>query len=288
MLRNEGSRGQNMIKTIQMKSGVVEYRSEGVGPVVLVLNGGHTNCTSPFEHEEFFLEKGYRLVIPSRPGYRNTTSSSGRTAEGFADTLASLLEALKIDKVIVIGISAAGRTALHFAKNYPKLVTKLILESAVTCEAWPDLGTRIGATIIFNRFIEGITWSVFRLLGKHRPSTALKIMMKSLSSLNSQGVIDSWNKEERREVLEFLLASRSGAGFLNDISHTCDNLSLITVPTLIIASIYDKAVNPQHSRIAAEQICGAELMMVPSDSHLIWFSKYKVEIENKINEFLLN
>jgi len=24
-----------------------------------------------------------------------------------------------IDKVIVIGISAGGRTALHFAKNYP-------------------------------------------------------------------------------------------------------------------------------------------------------------------------
>ena len=29
-------------------------------------------------------------------------------------------------------------------------------------------------------------------------------------------------------------------------------------------------------------------MMVPAESHLIWFSKYKIEIENKIAEFISN
>jgi pimeloyl-ACP methyl ester carboxylesterase len=148
-----------MIKVARTKRGLVEYRTEGNGPVVLVLNEGHTNCSSPFEHEKFFLENGYSLVIPSRPGYGETPSASGRTAEGFAETLAAFLDALMIDKVIVLGISAAGRTALHFAKNYPNRLTKLILESAVTCETWTDLHTRIGALILFNPFSEGITWS---------------------------------------------------------------------------------------------------------------------------------
>ena len=279
-----------MVKIIQTKRGLVEYRTEGNGPVILVLNGGHTNCMSPFEHEKFFLENGYSLVIPSRPGYGKTPSSSGKKAEEFADTIASLLDALMIDKVIVIGISAGGRTALHFAKNYPNRLTKLILESAVICETWPDLGTRIGAMFIFNRFSERMTWATFRLLGRFAPNVALKIMMKSLSSLNSQEVVDCWNEKERKSVLEFLLVSRSGSGFLNDIKHTFafDKLNLITVPTLIIASSNDKSVSPLNSIKASQQISGAELMMIPAESHLIWFSKYKVEIENKIADFILN
>lgn len=279
-----------MVEIIQTKRGLVEYRTEGNGPVILVLNGGHTNCMSQFEHEKFFLENGYSLVIPSRPGYGKTPSSSGKKAEEFADTIASLLDALMIDKVIVIGISAGGRTALHFAKNYPNRLTKLILESAVTCETWPDLGTQIGSLLIFNRFSERLTWTTFRLLGRFAPNVALKIMMKSLSSLNPQEVVDCWNEKERKSVLEFLLGSRSGSGFLNDIKHTFafDKLNQITVPTLIIASSNDKSVSPLNSIKASQQISGAELMMTPAECHLIWFSKYKVEIENKIADFILN
>ncbi|WP_407312422.1 alpha/beta fold hydrolase [Desulfosporosinus sp. SB140] len=234
------------------------------------------------------MENGYRLVIPSRPGYGRTPSASGRTAEEFAHTLSSLLDVLLIDQVIVIGISAAGRTALHFAKNYPKRVTKLILESAVTCEVWPDSHTRRGALIIFNRFNEKFTWALLRQVGRFAPDFFLKLLLPSLSSLKTEEVIKSWDEKERRAVLKFLLASRSGEGFLNDIKHTFNEFNLITVPTLIIASTYDKSVSPENSIKAAEQITGAELMMIPAQSHLIWFSKYKTEIENKIADFIQN
>ncbi|MDF2942656.1 MAG: alpha/beta hydrolase [Herbinix sp.] len=275
-----------MVKVIQTDRGLVEYRSEGSGPVVLVLNGGHTNCCSPFEHEGFFVEKGYRIIIPSRPGYGRTPSASGKTAEEFAHTLSSLLNALRIDKVIVIGISAAGRTALHFSRNYPKRITRLILESAVTCEPWPDLFTRIGSMLVFNRFSERFTWAILRQLGRFTPNFFLKILIPALSSLKAEEVIKSWDENERRAVLKFLLASRSGAGFLNDIKHTFDDFSLITAPTLIIASTYDKSVSPANSIKAAQQIAGAELMMLPAQSHLIWFSKYRKDIENKIADFI--
>src|SRR6266705_5129627 len=54
------------------KQGLIEYRSVGQGPAVLVLNGGHTNCHSPLGHEAFFLAQGYQLIVPSRPGYGRT------------------------------------------------------------------------------------------------------------------------------------------------------------------------------------------------------------------------
>ena len=55
--------------------GPIEYRIVGWGPAVLALNGGHTNAASPLGHERFFVEQGYQLIIPSRPGYGKTPSA---------------------------------------------------------------------------------------------------------------------------------------------------------------------------------------------------------------------
>src|SRR5947207_10451538 len=107
----------------QMEKGPIEYRVVGQGPAVLVLNGGHTNCNSPLGHEQFFLDQGYQLLIPSRPGYGKTPSSTGRTAEAFADALADFMDIVEREHVIVVGISAAGRTALQFAGRYPGRVS---------------------------------------------------------------------------------------------------------------------------------------------------------------------
>jgi len=43
-----------------------------------------------------------------------------------------------------------------------------------------------------------------------------------------------------------------------------------------------------HSIKSSQQINGSQLMMIPAESHLIWFSKYKDEIENIIGDFILN
>ena len=108
------------------KLGLIEYRSVGQGPAVLVLNGGHTNCHSPLGHEAFFLQQGFQLIIPSRPGYGRTPSSTGRTAETFADALVSLLDHLQLDQVIIVGISAGGPTALQLAGRHPERVSKVL------------------------------------------------------------------------------------------------------------------------------------------------------------------
>ncbi len=271
-----------MSQIINTVRGVVEYRLVGNGPVILVLNGGHTNCNSPFEHEKFFLENGYQIIIPSRPGYGKTPSSSGKTAEGFSHTLSVFLEKLEIEKVIVIGISAAGRTALHFAKNYPEKLDFLILESAVTNEIWPDKLTKLGAYVAFNKFTEGLTWAILRFIGKLSPNTFMKLLLPALSVLDPTEVLNSWDENERNEVLLFLINSRSGAGFLNDINHTFDEFQLIITPTLIIASSYDQSVNPKNSTNAAEGISCSELMLIPVSSHLIWFGGFRKEIEDKI------
>jgi pimeloyl-ACP methyl ester carboxylesterase len=97
------------------EKGQIEYRLEGRGPTVLVLNGGHCSRESRLSHEQL-TEYGFSVLTPSRPGYDDTPSDVGRTAQEAADALAALLETLHISTADVIGISAAGPTALAFAQ----------------------------------------------------------------------------------------------------------------------------------------------------------------------------
>lgn len=270
----------------QTKQGSIEYRIVGQGPALLVLNGGHTNCDSPLGHEQFFLNQGYQLLIPSRPGYGKTPSSTGRTAEAFADALVGLLDLLHLDHVIVVGISAGGRTALQLAGRHPARVSKVILQNAVTGSRFPTGLTRLLAYLLFNPVVERWTWAAFRAFGRVAPQAALKMMMSNLSSLEPDQVLITMSQDQRQVALAFLLASRSGSGFLLDIHHHCGDLSRITAPTLILESKYDGSKDPSHAMYAADHIAHAELFLSPAESHLFWFSSYDDEIQAKMREFL--
>ncbi len=267
--------------------GPIEYRVVGQGPSVLVFNGGHTRCTSPLGHQRFFVEHGYQLIIPSRPGYGNTPSSTGRTAEAFADALIPLVDQLQLKQVIVLGISAGGRTALQFAGRSPERVSKVILQNAVTGGKWPSLPTRMMSYLLFNPWAERWTWTAFRWLVKVAPLAALKGIMRSLTTLDPNVVVDSMSQEQQRAALTFLFSSRSGSGFLHDMRHVCGDLSRITAPTLIIESKYDGSKDISHATYAADHIPKADLFVIPAESHLMWFSSYNEIIEEKMRTFLL-
>jgi pimeloyl-ACP methyl ester carboxylesterase len=109
--------------------------------------------------------------------------------------------------------------------------------------------------------------------------------MGSLSSLDPTQVVATMSQEQRA-ALSFLLASRSGAGFLHDIHHRCGDLGRITALTLVTASQYDGAVDLTHARYAAEHIPDAELFVRPAESHLLWFSACNNDVEEKMRVFL--
>jgi pimeloyl-ACP methyl ester carboxylesterase len=275
-----------MMRLTQTVHGLIEYRIVGSGPAVLALNGGHTNASSPLGHERFFVEQGYQLIIPSRPGYGKTPSATGKTAETFADALVGLLDHLRLERVIVLGISAAGPTALQIAGRHPERVSLLILQNAVTGARFPGPVTRVGAYVIFNRWTERRTWAVFRAFARVAPQRALITMMRSLTSLDPAQVVATMSPEQQHAALAFLLASRSGAGFLHDLHHHCGDLGRITAPTLIIATQYDGSVDLTHARYAADHIPDVELFVCPAESHLLWFSRFNADVEERMRAFL--
>ena len=272
---------QTIAKTAK---GPIEYRLEGSGPTVMVLNGGHCSRESRLSHEQLTAH-GFSVLTPSRPGYDSTPSEVGRTAQQAADALAALLDTLEIPAVDVIGISAAGPTALAFALRQASRSRTLILESAVTT-AWPeDEKVKRGAHLLFGR-VERVTWGLIKMVLRLAPMTMIRLMLQEMTTLDVDVVIERMSQEDLRFVQRLIKTSRSGSGFMNDLNHRVDDLSGISVPVLVMYSPYDKSVPPKHARRVAAEVATCALYEVPADTHLIWIGKSEQEVWQKRLSFL--
>ncbi len=272
-----------MTQTIaQTEKGPVEYRFEGHGPTVVVLNGGHCSRESRLSHEKL-IEHGFSVLTPSRPGYDSTPSEVGKSAQAAAAALAALLDTLQISTVDVIGISAAGPTALAFVQQHPNRVRKLILESAVATD-W-DEQTKIRSRIGFGRFAK-VTWLAMHTMLKLFPTVIIKALLHDLTVLDVDMVIKRMSQDELTFLKRMTQTSQASTGFLNDIEHKVNNLATITKPVLVMYSPNDKTVSPNNARRVASEIATCELFEVPSDTHLIWIGESAKEVWNKRLLFL--
>ncbi|MEP7137636.1 MAG: alpha/beta hydrolase [Chloroflexota bacterium] len=272
---------QNIART---SKGLIEYRFEGSGPTVLVLNGGHCSRDTRLSHERL-TEHSFSVLTPSRPGYDSTPSEVGKSAQIAADALAALLDTLQISTVDIIGISAAGPTALAFVQQHPRRVRKLILESAVATD-W-DEGIKRVSRIGFGGAAK-TTWAIMHMLLKLFPTVIIKALLHDLTVLDANMVIKRMSQDDLSFVKRMIQTSQASTGFLNDIEHKVDNLATITKPVLVMYSPHDKTVSPNNARRVASEIATCELYEVPSDTHLIWIGDSAMDVWQKRLSFLMS
>jgi pimeloyl-ACP methyl ester carboxylesterase len=270
---------QNIAKTV---TGPMEYRFEGNGPTVVVLHGGHCSRETRLSHERL-IEHGFSVLTPSRPGYDSTPSEVGTTAQAAADAIAALLDTLQISAVDVIGISAAGPTALAFVQQHPDRVRKLVLESAVATD-WDEQIKR-RSRIGFGHAAK-VTWGLMHWMLKLFPTVIIKALLHDLTVLDVNMVIQKMSQEDLAFVRRMLQTSQASTGFLNDIEHEIENLSIITKPVLVMYSPNDATVSPKNAQRLASEIATCELYEVPSDTHLIWIGKHAKDVWEKRLSFL--
>jgi pimeloyl-ACP methyl ester carboxylesterase len=260
----------------------MEYRLEGSGPTVMVLNGGHCSRDTRLSHERLAAH-GFSVLTPSRPGYDSTPDATGKSAQEAAGALASLLDILQVDRASVIGISAAGPTALAFAAHYPNRIRSLILESAVAV-SWGEAikrQSRLGFGVA-----GPLTWGLLKLMLRLMPAPVMRLMVGALTTLDVREVMNRMSPDDLQFVRRMLETSQAGSGFVNDIEHRVDDLTGITAPTLVMYSPHDKAVPTINARRLSAEVALCELYEVPCDTHLIWIGKTANDVWEKRLSFL--
>lgn len=273
---------------MQTPCGPIEYASVGQGPAVLLVHGagGGIDQTAPFAQE--IAARGFRVITLSRFGYLRTPLPAVATPAAQADAYVCLLDALKVSRAAIVGVSAGGPSSMQFALRHAKRCSALVL--LVPLAYAPGAAERLAppplaARWMFETAIESdfLYW----LASEVSPSLVIGSILATPPYL-----VDRAEPGEKARIAWFLRqplpVSVRQQGLLNDVGVATSleryQLEHITAPTLIISARDDFYGTYASSLYTAQHIAGARFLGLEDGGHL-WVGHHH-EVMGEIVSFL--
>lgn len=230
----------------------MHVEDRGAGPTALFVHGFPLSGRM-WQPTIDRLQRSLRCIAPDLRGHGRSDASAQASIELFADDLASLLVALRIDRpVVVVGLSMGGMIALDFFRRYRPRVRALALcdtranaespEGKVRRKTMADAALRDGSRAVADRMIETI-------LAPSAAPTLRQDVHAMMCATPPQGVA----------AAALALAERPDSE---------PTLPLIDCPTLVVAGEQDALTPPDYMRYMSGQIPGARFEIIPGAGHL--------------------
>ena len=248
-------------RVVSTRWGEVEYAERGSGDPVLVSHGIFQHCVAGLlSVRDLFLDR--RVIAPSRFGYLGSSIPPNATPADQADAFADLLDALHIDKVDVVGVSAGATAALQLALRHPERVKHLVvlvgnLPGSGTVVVQPSWTRRINRQFMM--------WAIRAFA----PAT----MVRMVAAVPKGFVMSPDDARLADEFIDSLFPTNA-AGYNFDLFVSNADvanypLEAIRVPTLIAHTKDDQLASHEASQRAAERIPGARFLSLASGGHLM-------------------
>ena len=260
----------------------IEFAESGDGPPVLVIHGAGGGFDQGLDLGRAFLGDGYRVIAPSRFGYLGSPLPADASPEAQAEAYVRLLDALQLERVPVIGVSAGGPSALQFCLKHPERCSALVLIVPMTyAPDRPPVRTLSPSMhALLNLVLESdfVFWTMMKVAH----ATMVKTILGTPVEVYRSATID-----ERRAVDEMLQSilpiSRRAAGLANETAIaatlTPSPIEEIRVPTLLISAADDGYRTYENSIYTAKQIPHAKLVTFPTGGHLLVGHEAEVRAE---------
>ncbi|BBN82574.1 chloroperoxidase [Pseudoalteromonas sp. A25] len=235
------------------------------GEVVTFSHGWPLSSDSWESQMQFLADKGYRVIAHDRRGHgRSSQPWEGNDMDHYADDLAAVLDALKLDKVTLVGFSTGGgEVARYIGRHGTKRVNKVALVSAVTPLM---VKTDTNPNGIEKALFDGIR----KASNDNRSQLYLDIASGPFYSFNREGA----------KVSQGLIQSFWRQGMMGGAKNTYDSiaafsatdfrpdLAKIDVPTLVIHGDDDQVVPIEVSgEVSAKLIKGAKFIIYKGAPH---------------------
>jgi pimeloyl-ACP methyl ester carboxylesterase len=236
-------------------------------PPVIFIHGASGNLLDQMLPVRPQLEGRAEMLFFDRPGHGWSSRGSGNdTPPGQARTIAALMDAVGIEKAIVVGHSFGGGVAAAFALEYPERTLGLVFASAAS-HPWPGGGTSwyYGLTttpVIGRLFSETLSLPA----GWSRMAGATDCVFAP------NPVPDGYNRDAAIALVLRPSAFRANAADVESlfphVSKASARYGGIAAPTVVISGDSDTVVFEEiHSIGLARDIEGAELVWVENLGH---------------------
>lgn len=288
--------------------GSVQVVTQGHGPVVVALHGGFGGWDQGELVAYNIAKQGYKVIIPSRPGYLSTPISTDpillqeTTAADQADLIAALLDALNIQKAIVLGFSAGAPVAYEFGLRYPERTNGVVLES-IGANPNEDgfFYLLLGALLATEtEEVDYVTYLLHLSLTKDYYSSAIEFLPADTSltgaALEERNdyVLSHISQYDflRRMLTATIPISPRLLGTLNDFlgvnywTTTYTPPVGYTLPTLIIQAIDDSNGYYPTAQSVNNDLPTSELISVAESGHFIWLGPNTKAWEKQLFDFL--
>jgi 3-oxoadipate enol-lactonase len=235
----------------------ISYTDEGPddAPAIIFIHGFPLN-KSMWNAQIDALSLNYRVIAYDVRGHGNSDAGSGDfSIELFVNDLISLMDALKIEKTMLCGISMGGYIALNAIENYPKRFDALILCDtnciADTQEIWEKRMNTIES--IKNNGLENYADESLKKLFTPESFVTNKEKIAAVKTMIMENSMQSICKTI------FALARRK---------ETYSKLTDITVHVLILVGEKDQMTPPDQSMLIQKTIKGSILNIIKHAGHL--------------------
>lgn len=236
------------------------YEIHGEGkPLVLISGLGYSSWQ--WHKMVPLLAKKFQVITFDNRGVGRSGKPAGPyTAGMLAQDTVGLLDALKIEKAVIVGHSMGGFIAQTIALDFPQRVEKLILCSTnfggpnhapITSEAMKVL-TDVTSDAL-TRFKNGLAVSTAPGWSEKNPA-----------------MIEEWIQWRVANPIEptyYQAQMAIGLGLLPEAAAFENKLPRLNVPTLILFGAHDKVVPPANADLLAQKIAGSTVVIFPDAGH---------------------
>ncbi|MBI5842183.1 MAG: alpha/beta fold hydrolase [Chloroflexi bacterium] len=236
------------------------YEIHGAGKLLVLISGLGYSLWQWHRMVPFLAEHFQVITFDNRGVGQSDRPAGPYSAQMLAADTAGLLDALGIQKAVVMGHSMGGFITQAMALDFPQKVEKLILCSTnfggprhvpVTAEAMKVLSDVTSDPL--TRFKNGLSVSTAPGWAEKNPE-----------------MIEEWVKWRVANPIDpapYQAQMAIGLGLLPEAAAFENQLSRLNVPTLILFGAHDKVVPPANASLLAEKIAGSKVVIFPDAGH---------------------
>jgi pimeloyl-ACP methyl ester carboxylesterase len=248
--------------------GTIYTISRGAGPTIVFCHGVTLSSRVWAKQFASFPAAGFRaLAFDSRGHGESRVGDTGHSLDNLADDLRTVLEALDLRDIVLVGHSMGGMAVQAFAIRHPDVVDErvagLVLLSTSSHNLVSD-AQRVRATLerVLNLGPDVGTFMRQRNLGLLLARIGFGDDPHPAHVEATREMLAACDKQTTREAVSALLHL--------DLT---EGLPKVQVPTLVVVGTADALTPPRDARRIAELVPGARLVEYPGGGHMLMYER---------------